>query len=62
MKIALAALGGLALQFLLMALTIVAVALALWVVVPLAFPALGFGWLNAVGVSGLAFVIKAIYQ
>lgn len=61
MKIMAKTLGALALQILLMAIVIMVVALVLWLLVPAAFPALGFGFTNAVNLSGLLFVAKAIF-
>ena len=61
MKIILATLGGFALQLLLMAVTIIVVALALWLLVPAAFPALGFGFLNAIGLAGVLYIVKAVF-
>lgn len=55
-------LGALALNFLLLALWMIVMALMLWFLVPLAFPALPFGPTNAVGLAGLLFVLKGFYK
>jgi len=57
-----AALGTFALQFLLAALMILVVALCLWVIVPIAFPALGFTFHNSLGLSGLLFLARGVFK
>ena len=54
-------LGALALSILVIAATIIIVALALWVAVPVAFPAPDFGFTNAVGLAGLLYLAKAVF-
>jgi hypothetical protein len=54
-------LGALALNFLLLALWIMVTGLCLWWLVPMAFPALGFGFTNGVGLAGLLFLVKGLY-
>lgn len=62
LKTIFAALGGFALQFLLSVVIILLVGVCLWVVVPVAFPALGFTFTNSVGLSGLLFLARGVFK
>lgn len=62
MKLIAKTLGALALQFLLAALLILVVAVCLWVIVPVAFPALGFTFTNSIGLSALLFLARGVFK
>lgn len=61
MKIFWATLGAAALKLLFAIITVMVVALLLWVLVPLAFP-VTFSFGNGVGVAGLLFLVKGIFK
>jgi hypothetical protein len=54
-------LGALLLQFLLLAVIFFVITVALWFLMPAAFPALHFGLPNAVALAGLTFLAKAFF-
>ena len=62
MKIFWATLGGFALQILTTILLVVIVGWGLSVAVPAAWPALGFTFSNAVGLSAVLFIVRAIFK
>jgi len=57
-----AALGTFAIQLVLSAVMILVVAVCLWVIVPIAFPALGFTFHNSLGLSGLLFLARGVFK
>lgn len=61
MKLIAKMLGALALQLLLLCLIFFVITLALWFLMPAAFPALHFGLPNAIALTGLTFLAKAFF-
>jgi hypothetical protein len=61
MKLIAKMLGALLLQFLLLAVIFIIITVALWFLMPAAFPALHFGLPNAVALTGLTFLAKAFF-
>jgi uncharacterized membrane protein (DUF485 family) len=54
-------LGALALSIVMVAAMLLLVGLAIWLLVPVAFPAVDLTYPRALGVAGLLYLVKAIY-
>ena len=61
MKLIAKTLGALALQILLMALLLVIVGTALWLLVPVALP-VSITWTNGLGLASLLYLAKAVFS
>lgn len=62
MKIFWATLGGFALKLLWIVLTVLIVALFLWKLLPAAFPLPGFDYSAALALTGVLYLVKAIFK